>query len=163
MGIQNLLSKRLLPIATLIIVFINHSFSQKTVRYDLYVTDTIVNYSGKQKTAIAVNGQIPMPTLTFTEGDTAQVYVHNQLHEPTALHWHGIILPNRYDGVPYLTQKPIAPGESYLYQFPIVQHGTHWYHSHQGLQEQSGMYGMMILNKRQEPTIATLPVTCNTK
>lgn len=59
----------------------------KKVRYDLYVKDTIVNFSGKEKRAIAVNGQIPMPTLTFTEGDTAEIYVHNELNEETSLHW----------------------------------------------------------------------------
>lgn len=130
----------------------------RTVRYDLYVTDTTVTYGGKPKRAIAVNGSIPMPTLTFTEGDTAEIYVHNKLKEETALHWHGLFLPNRYDGVPNLTQMPIKPGATYLYRFPIIQHGTHWYHSHSGLQEQIGMYGAFIMNKRQEWDIPTLPV-----
>ncbi len=67
--------------------------AQKVVRHDLYVRDTIVNYAGKSKRAIAVNGQIPMPTLTFTEGDTAEIVVHNELKESTSLHWHGIFLP----------------------------------------------------------------------
>lgn len=129
-----------------------------TVRYDLYVRDTLVNYAGKTKKAIAVNGQIPMPTLTFTEGDTAEIWVHNELDEVTALHWHGLFLPNRYDGVPYMTQMPIKPHTSYLYKFPIIQHGTHWYHSHSGLQEQIGMYGMFIMNKRKEWDIPTIPV-----
>ncbi|WP_245955586.1 multicopper oxidase domain-containing protein, partial [Epilithonimonas hispanica] len=71
----------------------------KTVRYELYVTDTLVNYAGKEKRAIAVNGQIPMPALTFTEGDTAEIVVHNQLKESTSLHWHGVFLPNKEDGV----------------------------------------------------------------
>lgn len=122
--------------------------AQKVVKYDLYVKDTLVNFTGKSKRAIAINGQIPMPTLTFTEGDTAEIVVHNLLNEPTALHWHGLILPNKEDGVPYLTQMPIKPGEAYTYRFPIKQNGTHWYHSHYGLQEQIGMYGSMILNKR---------------
>lgn len=108
-----------------------------TVVYHLYVADTTVSLGGKTKRAIAVNGQIPMPTLTFTEGDTAEIWVHNNLKEETALHWHGLFLPNRYDGVPGLTQMPIKPGATYLYKFPIIQHGTHWYHSHSGLQEQS--------------------------
>ena len=125
----------------------------KTVRYDLYIRDTIVNYSGKEKRAIAVNGQIPMPTLTFTEGDTAEIYVHNELKESTSLHWHGLFLPNKEDGVPNLTQMPIEPGTTHKYTFPIIQNGTHWYHSHSGLQEQIGMYGMFIMNKRiEEPT-----------
>ena len=122
----------------------------KTVRYDLYVRDTIVNFSGKQKRAIAVNGQIPMPTLTFTEGDIAEIYVHNELKESTSLHWHGLFLPNKEDGVPNLTQMPIEPNTTHKYTFPIIQSGTHWYHSHSGLQEQIGMYGSFVMNKRNE-------------
>ena len=127
--------------------------AQKVVRYDLYVRDTTVNFTGKYKRAISVNGQIPMPTLSFTQGDTAEIHVHNELKESTSLHWHGLILPNKEDGVPYLTQMPIEPGTTHVYRFPIVQNGTHWYHSHSGLQEQIGMYGSMILNKKQnDPT-----------
>ena len=124
--------------------------AQKVVRYDLYVRDTLVNFTGKTKRAIAVNGQIPMPTLTFTQGDTAEIHVYNELKESTSLHWHGLILPNKEDGVPYLTQMPIEPGTTHIYRFPIVQNGTHWYHSHSGLQEQIGMYGSMILNKKND-------------
>ena len=125
----------------------------RVVRYDLYIRDTIVNFTGKAKRAIAVNGQIPMPTLTFTEGDTAEIYVHNELDEDTSLHWHGLFLPNQYDGVPNLTQMPIKPHTTHLYTFPIIQHGTHWYHSHTELQEQIGMYGSFIMNKRtDDPT-----------
>lgn len=130
----------------------------RVVRYDLYVADTMVTFGGKAKRAIAVNGKIPMPTLTFTEGDTAEIYVHNRLKESTSLHWHGLFLPNQYDGVPYLTQMPIEPNKTHVYRFPIIQNGTHWYHSHSGLQEQIGMYGAMVLNKRKEPAIPTIPV-----
>ncbi len=130
----------------------------RTIRYDLYIRDTIVNFTGKPKRAIAVNGQIPMPTLTFTEGDTAEIYVHNELKETTSLHWHGLFLPNKEDGVPNLTQMPIKPGTTHLYKFPIIQHGTHWYHSHSGLQEQIGMYGSFVMNKREEFDIPTVPV-----
>ncbi|MBZ4043682.1 multicopper oxidase domain-containing protein [Flavobacterium hibisci] len=127
--------------------------AQKVVRYDLYVRDTLVNFTGKQKRAIAVNGQIPMPTLTFTEGDIAEIYVHNEMDEETSLHWHGLFLPNKEDGVPYLTQMPIKPHTVYKYTFPIIQHGTHWYHSHSGLQEQIGMYGSFVINKKtDDPT-----------
>jgi CopA family copper-resistance protein len=137
---------------------INHS-PPRTVRYDLYIADTTVNFSGKKsKHAIAVNGQIPMPTLTFTEGDTAEIYVHNNLNESTSLHWHGLFLPNEYDGVPNLTQMPIKPHTVHLYRFPIIQHGTHWYHSHSGLQEQIGMYGALIINRRSEWAIPTMPI-----
>jgi len=134
------------------------SLPPRTVVYHLYIADTTVTFGGKNKRAIAVNGQVPMPALTFTEGDTAEIWVHNNLKEETSLHWHGLFLPNRYDGVPGLTQMPIKPGATYLYKFPIIQHGTHWYHSHSGLQEQIGMYGAFIMNKRAEWDIPTLPL-----
>lgn len=146
---QNNVYKKVLPIIVLLLVTTN-IFAQKVVRYDLYVKDTIVNFTGKEKRAIAVNGQIPMPTLTFTEGDIAEIHVHNQLKESTSMHWHGLHLPNKEDGVPYLTQMPIEPNTTHIYRFPIIQNGTHWYHSHSGLQEQIGMYGSMILKKRED-------------
>ncbi|TDS11898.1 multicopper oxidase domain-containing protein [Sphingobacterium paludis] len=127
-----------------------NAYAQQTVRYDLYVKDTLVNFAGKEKRAIAVNGQLPMPTLSFTEGDTAEIIVHNMLKEHTSLHWHGVWLPNKEDGVPHLTQQPIAPGTTHTYRFPIIQNGTYWYHSHSGLQEQIGMYGSMLFKKRQD-------------
>jgi CopA family copper-resistance protein len=130
----------------------------KSKVYHLYLTDTLVNYTGKFRHAIAANGSIPMPTLTFTEGDTAEIYVHNLLKTPTSVHWHGVILPNRFDGVPYLTQMPIEPGETHLYKFPVIQNGTYWYHSHSKLQEQIGMYGALIFLKKNEPDIKQYPV-----
>jgi FtsP/CotA-like multicopper oxidase with cupredoxin domain len=137
----------------LVLLITSVSFAQKVVRYDLYVRDTLVNFSGKEKYAIAVNGQIPMPTLTFTEGDIAEIHVYNELQEGTSMHWHGLYLPNKEDGVPFLTQMPIAPGTEHVYRFPIIQSGTHWYHSHSGLQEQIGMYGSLILKKKAtDPT-----------
>ena len=135
------------------ILSIHIGYSQNLVRYELTITDTIVNFSGKAKRAIAVNGQIPMPTLTFTEGDIAEIVVHNKLKEGTSLHWHGLFLPNKEDGVPFLTQMPIEPNTFHTYRFPIIQNGTHWYHSHSGLQEQLGMYGSLILKKKEsDPT-----------
>ncbi len=123
----------------------------KTVVYHLHVSDTTVNYTGKTRKAIAINGQISAPTLYFTEGDTAEIHVRNTLKTETSLHWHGLLLPNRMDGVPYLTTAPIKAGETAIYTFPILQSGTYWYHSHTGLQEQSGMYGSLIIHKRNEP------------
>ncbi len=149
MAIQKTLCKKVLPIAILFTLLTIDLFAQKVVRYDLYVKDTIVNFTGKAKRAIAVNGQIPMPTLTFTEGDTAEIYVHNELNEETSLHWHGLFLPNKEDGVPNLTQMPIKPHTTHIYRFPIIQHGTHWYHSHSGLQEQIGMYGNFVMLKKK--------------
>ncbi|WP_136667025.1 multicopper oxidase family protein [Flavobacterium sp. H122] len=128
------------------------SKAQKIVKYELHIKDTIVNFADIEKHAIAVNGQIPMPTLHFTEGDIAEIVVFNEMDVETALHWHGLFLPNKEDGVPYLTQMPIKPHSTYTYSFPIIQHGTHWYHSHSGLQEQIGMYGLMILEKKKNAT-----------
>jgi CopA family copper-resistance protein len=122
----------------------------KTVRYDLYVNDTLVKFTGRNKKAIAINGSIPAPTLVFTEGDTAEIYLHNMLKEETSLHWHGVILPNQADGVPFLTTKKVGPGETHLYKFKVVQNGTYWYHSHSALQEQSGMYGALLFRTREE-------------
>ena len=141
-----------------VIKTISSNMPPRTVRYDLYVRDTTVTFGKKRKRAIAVNGQIPMPTLTFTEGDTAEIWVHNEMNEETSLHWHGLFLPNRMDGVPNLTQMPIKPHSTFLYKYPIRQHGTHWYHSHTELQEQIGMYGLFIMNKRKEWDIPTVPV-----
>jgi CopA family copper-resistance protein len=124
--------------------------SGKMVEYHLYVKDSTVNFTGKKRTAIAINGQIPAPTLYFTEGDTAKIYVHNLKNEEVSIHWHGILLPNRDDGVPYLTTAPIKAGATHLFQFPIIQTGTFWYHSHSGLQEQSGLYGPLVMFKANE-------------
>jgi len=140
--------KKRIYIIVVLLLTVTTTFAQNVVRYDLHVKDSIVNFSGKERRAIAVNGQIPMPTLTFTEGDIAEIHVYNELKEGTSLHWHGLYLPNEEDGVPYLTQLPIEPGTEHVYRFPIIQSGTHWYHSHSGMQEQIGMYGSLILKKK---------------
>lgn len=140
-------------IRNLIIVFLAFCISasaQQTVRYHLHVTDTVVSYTGKERKAIAINGRIPAPVLEFTEGDTAEIYVHNHLHHATTIHWHGLILPNEQDGVPYLTTAPTMPQSTHLYKFAIKQTGTYWYHSHTMLQEQLGMYGAFIIYKKGE-------------
>lgn len=137
-------------IAFLLLLSALNGYAQKIVRYDLYVSDSTVNYSGKKANALTINGSIPAPELIFTEGDTAEIYVHNKMNMQTSIHWHGIILPNQYDGVPYLTTAPIKAGATHLYRFPIVQSGTYWYHAHSELQEQSGLYGAFIIHKKQE-------------
>ncbi|WP_225975478.1 multicopper oxidase domain-containing protein [Panacibacter ginsenosidivorans] len=124
-----------------------------TVVYHLYIGDTIVNYTGKQRHALAINGSIPAPTLYFTEGDTALIYVHNNLKTETSLHWHGLILPNQYDGVSYLTTAPIGAGQTHVFKFPLKQSGTYWYHSHTMLQQQSGLYGAFIIHKKNEKPV----------
>jgi FtsP/CotA-like multicopper oxidase with cupredoxin domain len=118
--------------------------------YHLYVTDTIVNYTGKKAKAVAINGSIPAPTLYFSEGDNAEIHVHNLMHMETSIHWHGLILPNEQDGVPYLTTAPIHQQSTHVFRFPIVQSGTYWYHSHTMLQEQSGMYGAIVIQPKEK-------------
>ncbi len=117
----------------------------KVVTYRLTVADTIVNFTGKPTRALATNGQIPAPTLNFTEGDSARLFVTNRTRGTVSFHWHGLLLPNQYDGVPMLNTALIEPGETYLASFPIIQHGTYWYHSHTELQEQKGLYGSIVI------------------
>lgn len=129
-------------------------YQGKKVEYDLYVTDTMVNFTGKRRHAIAINGQIPAPILEFTEGDTAIIRVHNLMKMETSIHWHGILLPNKEDGVPYLTTSPVEPGETYTFTFPLIHSGTYWYHSHTMVQEQSGLYGSIVIHPAQpEPQL----------
>jgi FtsP/CotA-like multicopper oxidase with cupredoxin domain len=78
---------------------------------------------------MTVNGTIPGTTLEFTEGEYAVIYVKKKMSEETSVHWHGLLLPNFYDGVPYLNTPPIEPGHTQKYEFPIRQSGTYWYHS----------------------------------
>ncbi|MEK7856954.1 MAG: multicopper oxidase domain-containing protein, partial [Acidobacteriota bacterium] len=132
--------------------------AQRVVRYELTIDHKMVHYSGKMAHALAINGQIPAPTLTFTEGDIAEIFVKNNLDEESSLHWHGILLPNEQDGVPYLTTTPIAPKGTHLFRFPIRQNGTYWYHSHSNLQEQKGLYGAFIINKREPDPLPSYTV-----
>jgi len=124
----------------------------KVVRYDLYVNDTTVNFSGKPKMAMAVNGSIPGPALVFTEGDTAEIYVHNLMNMETSIHWHGVFLPNEMDGVPFLTQMPIKAHSTYLYKFPVKQNGTYWYHSHTCCRNKAAcMVHLFLIRKMNRP------------
>lgn len=124
----------------------------KRVSYDLYITDTVVNYTGKPVKAMAINGHIPGPTLRFTEGDTAYIRVHNRLKTTTSIHWHGLLVPNKYDGVPYLSTVPIMPGSTYTNIIPLRQTGTFWYHTHTKLGEQSGLYGPIVIQPQVKTT-----------
>jgi FtsP/CotA-like multicopper oxidase with cupredoxin domain len=114
--------------------------------FKLIIAETRVNYSGKTSKATTVNGSLPAPTLRWREGDTITIEVVNQLQEETSIHWHGIILPFEMDGVPGISFEGIAPGESFKYHFKVQQSGTYWYHSHSGMQEQSGLFGAIIID-----------------
>ncbi|MZR64490.1 copper resistance system multicopper oxidase [Alcanivorax sp. DP30] len=107
-----------------------------------------VNITGKSRPATTINGGIPGPTLRWREGDTATLKVTNLLPETSSIHWHGLLLPFQMDGVPGLSFDGIQPGETFTYQFPLVQSGTYWYHSHSGFQEQTGIYGAIIIDPK---------------
>jgi CopA family copper-resistance protein len=113
--------------------------------FALDIGETPVNYTGAARLATTVNGGVPGPTLRWKQGDTVSLRVRNQLDVPTSIHWHGILLPAGMDGVPGISFEGIAPGETFTYRFPVKQSGTYWYHSHSGYQEQTGVYGPLVI------------------
>jgi FtsP/CotA-like multicopper oxidase with cupredoxin domain len=117
--------------------------------FELFIGETPVNFTGNPRTAMTVNGSLPGPLLRWREGDTVTLRVKNQLKDSTSIHWHGILLPANMDGVPGLSFKGIEPGAMYVYQFKVRQNGTYWYHSHSGFQEQSGVYGPLVIDARE--------------
>mgnify|MGYP003632497138 CR=1 FL=1 len=119
--------------------------------YNLTIDYQTVNLTGKDVMAMTINGGIPGPNLVFEEGEFAIINVTNKMDVETSVHWHGLILPNYYDGVPYLTTPPIESGKTLQYKFAIKQSGTYWYHSHTGLQEQKGVYGSIQINPKKKP------------
>ncbi|BAV33276.1 copper resistance protein CopA [Sulfuricaulis limicola] len=113
--------------------------------FDLTIAETPVNFTGRPRLATTINGSIPAPTLRWRQGDTITLRVTNRLPVDTSIHWHGILLPFQMDGVPGISFKGIAPGETFIYRFKVQQTGTYWYHSHSGMQEQTGMYGAIVI------------------
>jgi CopA family copper-resistance protein len=122
--------------------------------FNLSVGAHAVNLTGTPGIGTLVNGSLPAPTLRWREGDTVSVQVHNALAEPTSIHWHGILLPANMDGVPGLSFRGIAPGETFRYRFDVRQSGTYWYHTHSGFQEQTGLYGALIIDPRESEPFA---------
>ena len=114
--------------------------------FDLDIARNPVAIDGRPGQAVTINGVLPAPLLRWREGDTLTLRVTNRLDEDTSIHWHGILLPFRMDGVPGVSFPGIAPGETFTYRFPVRQSGTYWYHSHSGLQEQIGHYGPLIID-----------------
>jgi len=145
---------RLPILATL--AFASLHASAKVVEYELTVAETQLSPAGKKRNALTLNGSIPGPTLRFTEGDKAKITVRNHLaKEETSIHWHGLLVPNAQDGVPYLTTAPIPAGGEHTFEFSLTHPGTYWYHSHTGLQEQRGVYGSIVVRpKGGEPVRA---------
>lgn len=148
-------SANFLLIITIIITSISQcwpsiTFAENRV-VDLTISYKTVNFSGKTRKAIAVNDQIPGPTLHFKKGDHVIINVHNCLNEGSAIHWHGILVPWQMDGVEGITQKAIPTGGVFRYEFTLEQSGTYWYHAHAGVQEQEGLYGAFVIDPPNPP------------
>ncbi len=124
--------------------------------FNLTIAEQAVNFTGAPRVATTVNGSLPAPILRWRVGDTVTLRVTNLLPETSSIHWHGIILPSAMDGVPGIANgfKGIKPGETFTYRFPVTQSGTYWYHSHSGFQEQTGLYGPIVIDPREPDPIA---------
>jgi len=114
--------------------------------YNLTIDEVTMTAGGETTTGIGINGSIPGPTLHWREGEDVTIHVTNNLSEDTSVHWHGILVPAQMDGVPGMSFDGIHPGETFTYSFTVRQHGTYWYHSHSGLQEQRGVFGSLIID-----------------
>ena len=110
---------------------------------------------GRSATTVTLNDQLPGPLIRLREGQEFVARVHNHLDEPTSIHWHGLLLPAEMDGVPGVSFAGIGPGTTFTYRFPIRQHGTYWYHSHSGMQEQQGCYGALIIDPAGPDAVAS--------
>jgi CopA family copper-resistance protein len=116
--------------------------------FDLHIGEMPVNITGTRRVGTVVNGQLPAPLLRWREGDTVTLRVSNSLPVTSSIHWHGMILPADMDGVPGLSFEGIPSGGSYTYRFKVTQHGTYWYHAHSRFQEQTGLYGPIVIERR---------------
>lgn len=137
-------------VLSLLVMFVGQSVHADVVEYELTIAETKLSPAGQMRKALTINGGIPGPTLRFREGDVAKIKVHNTLKsDETSIHWHGLLVPNAQDGVPYLTTPPIKAGTTFEYEFPLKHPGTYWYHSHTGLQEQRGVYGSIVITPKE--------------
>ena len=114
--------------------------------WDLTIGETPIIIGDRRATAMGINGTVPGPLVRLKEGQRVTLNVTNALDVDTSLHWHGLLLPTNMDGVPGISFDGIKPGQTFHYQFDVRQNGTYWYHSHSGLQEQSGVYGPLVID-----------------
>jgi len=121
--------------------------------FSLMIDSLPVDFTGRRARATAINGTLPGPILHWREGETVTLSVTNRLPQEASIHWHGIRSPAGMDGVPGLSFRGIAPGETFVYRFPVRQNGTYWYHSHSRFQEQTGVYGSLIIEPRDKDPI----------
>jgi len=121
--------------------------------FNLDIDYQVVNFTGKNRIATTVNGSLPAPILRWKQGEKVTLKVTNHLASDSSIHWHGMILPTNMDGVPGLSFAGIKPGATFEYQFDVQQSGTYWYHSHSGFQEQTGIYGAIVITPAQPDPI----------
>lgn len=132
------------------LAFVSAPVVAQAGEYNLSIGEKTVQYGGHTTKAIAVNGQIPGPTLHFKEGEDVVIHVTNTMPIDSSIHWHGMLVPAAMDGVPGLNGfSGIKPGQTFTYHFTIRQSGTYWYHAHSGLQEQMGLYGSIVIDPKQ--------------
>ena len=118
------------------------------MQFDLSIDKFPIRIDGRATEAIGVNGSVPSPLLRWREGQEVTLNVANHLKKDSSIHWHGLLVPFQFDGVPGVTFPGIKPGETFQYKFAVPQSGTYWYHSHSGLQEQLGHYGPLIIDPK---------------
>lgn len=142
-------AQRLLPAYALEPGYGSNAKPNSSGAIDLTIAETKIDISAAHATATTINGTVPGPLVLLKEGSEAVLRVTNHLKNDTSIHWHGLILPFQMDGVPGISYDGIKPGETFEYRFPVKQNGTYWYHSHTGLQEQTGIYGPIIIESAQ--------------
>jgi FtsP/CotA-like multicopper oxidase with cupredoxin domain len=131
--------------------FIKNAFSEETREINLTASVNTVDLGNRRRfKAWTYNGQIPGPEIRVKEGEMLRIAVKNNLPEETTIHWHGLPVPNKMDGVPYITQKPIKPGDTFVYEFKANPPGTYIYHSHVSYQLDRGLYGALIVESKRE-------------
>jgi CopA family copper-resistance protein len=121
---------------------------------DLTIAHAHLSVDGRAGHAVTINGAVPGPLLRLREGQKVRLWVKNDLTEDTSIHWHGVLVPFQFDGVPGVTFPGIKPGQTFVYEFPIIQSGTYWYHSHSGLQEAEGHYGPIVIDPAGDDPVA---------
>lgn len=109
---------------------------------------------GRTGHAITVNGTLPAPLIRLRQGQNVRLWVTNTLDDDTSIHWHGLLLPFQMDGVPGISFPGIRPHKTFLYEFPVIQAGTYWYHSHSDLQEAMGHYGPLVIDPAEADPVA---------
>jgi CopA family copper-resistance protein len=127
------------------------SLSGEDIR--LTIGHSSLKVDGRAGHSVAINGTVPGPLIRLREGQTVRLHVTNTLQEDTSIHWHGLLVPFQMDGVPGVSFPGIRPGETFVYEFPVIQSGTYWYHSHSGLQEQQGHYAPIVIDPKGEDPV----------